>query len=135
MYCWIHFASILFRITLLCLPNALHCFFSCCFKNFLRTLHTNIASTQFLPLQFCLFLCSSSQFYNLAFLQQIYNLLCPFSIDSMNMCLGLSTWKCWIYAESLFLKDTDSLSAATDLVEILQSLSSCQLVISLCCMY
>ena len=91
---------------------------------------------------------SPSQFYNLSFLQKIYNFLCLFSIDSMNMLPGLSTSKCLIYAESLFWRTlilsqqpltTSSILfyflftfyTRLDLVEIPQSLSACQLVVSL----
>lgn len=67
-------------------------------KHFLRTLPVNIASPSFLPLQLPLFLSLPSQIYNLFFLQWIYNWLCPFSIDSMNMRSGPTTWKWITYA-------------------------------------
>lgn len=152
MYCWIHFANILFRITLLCLPNALRCFFSCCFEKFWEHYTWTSHLQNFCPFIFARFLFLPSQFYNLSFLQQIYNLLCLFSTDSMNMCPGLSTSKCLINAEYLFWRTqllsqqpltTSSIlfsflftfSTRLDLVEIPQSLSACQLVVSLCCIY
>lgn len=84
--------------------------------------------------------------------QWIYYLLSPFSIGSMDMCPGLTSQKWNTHAEApiwrtliLFQQPLTSCSFSfhlfsiystrLDLVGILQSLSACQLMVSLCKSY